>query len=265
MYPQTTFDPQPTYIPNNMIVLTLDDGPDGTGCTSEMGFDSVSCTVLVNEFFMKQGIKADFFLNTNNRCTVAPMFGCYTYVQQLIAAGHYIANHTVHHPYLGPAGAAPGTAIPPCMDAACVQSELSGVEDTIKTMTNGSIPNLTRFRAPYGEPYENGVASDQMLVEPVVAQYAVAVNWNFDSGDSNGMMWTGPTLLQNIANIIQTPGKGAWGVMLIHAVYPWTLEMLPLLITYLQQNGFQLATVEDVICWRFGKHSWQLIPNKLPN
>ena len=58
MPPQTTFEPQPAYIPNDMIILTLDDGPDGVGCGGQ------SCTVLDSQFFMQQGIKADFFINT---------------------------------------------------------------------------------------------------------------------------------------------------------------------------------------------------------
>jgi peptidoglycan/xylan/chitin deacetylase (PgdA/CDA1 family) len=258
--PQTTFDQQPTYIPSNMIIITLDDGPDGSGCPG-MG-DSTSCTVLDNEFFMTQGMKVDFFINTNNRCPVMPMTGCYSYVQQLFQAGHYIANHTVDHAHLAPGGGLGGTH---CMDPTCVTNELAGVEMTVQMLTNGGTKNLTRFRAPYGEPYQSGDASDQALAEPVVAQFAVEVNWNFDSQDSNGMAWDGPSLFNNVVGIIQTPGKGSWGIMLVHAVYPWTTQMLPLLIPYLQKNGFQLATVEDVICWRFGKHSWEIIPNKVAN
>jgi peptidoglycan/xylan/chitin deacetylase (PgdA/CDA1 family) len=262
MYPQTTFEPQPAYIPSDMIILTLDDGPDGSGCPG-VG-DSTSCTVLDNEFFMQQGMKVDFFINTNNRCTVAPMFGCYAYAQQLIAAGHYIANHTVDHHHLAPGGSTTD-GIPHCADATCVTNELTGVESTISMLTNGATKNLTRFRAPFGEPYQVGDMSDQALVEPIVAQYAVSVNWNFDSGDSNGMTWDAVSLLNNVTGIIQTPGQGSWGIMLAHAVYPWTTQMLPQLVTYLQGHGFKLATVEDVICWRFGKHSWEIIPNKTPN
>jgi peptidoglycan/xylan/chitin deacetylase (PgdA/CDA1 family) len=261
--PQTTFDPQPSYIPNNMIILTLDDGPDGTGCTGLPG-GSASCTVLDYEFFARQGMKVDFFVNTSNRCQVAPMFGCYAYAQQLIQAGQYIGNHTIHHYHLAPGGGM-GDGIMHCTDTSCVQDEITGVESAIGMLTNGMTTNLTRFRAPFGEPYQSGSQSDQMLVGPTVARYAVEVNWNFDSGDSNGTMWEGASLFNNIKKIIQTPGKGSWGIMLAHSVYPWTTEMFPLLIPYLQQNGFKLATVEDVICWRFGKHSWDIIPNKTPN
>jgi peptidoglycan/xylan/chitin deacetylase (PgdA/CDA1 family) len=126
-------------------------------------------------------------------------------------------------------------------------------------------PPLTRFRAPFGEPYQNGDPLDQMVVAPTVARYAVEINWNFDSGDSNGTVWDAAALFANVKKTIQTPGKGAWGIVLAHSVYPWTTQMLPMLIPYLRQSGFKLATVEDVLCWRFGKHSWEIIPNKVPN
>jgi peptidoglycan/xylan/chitin deacetylase (PgdA/CDA1 family) len=258
MYPQTTFDPQPAYIPSDVIVLTLDDGPDGIGCGGQ------SCTILDSQFFLQIGIKADFFINTENRCPVQPMFGCYTYAQQLIGAGHFIANHTVHHYHLAPGGGS-GDGIMHCSDVGCVDAELSGVEQTVSALTNGMTPHLTRFRAPFGEPYQSGTPADLALVQPVVARYAVEINWNFDSGDSNGTAWDGVSLFNNVTNLVKTPGKGAWGIVLMHSVYQWTNEMLPLLIPYLRHNGFRLGTVEDVICWRFGKHSWQLIPGRSPN
>jgi peptidoglycan/xylan/chitin deacetylase (PgdA/CDA1 family) len=152
-----------------------------------------------------------------------------------------------------------------CSDSACVDAELSGVELTVGMLTGGMTPHLTRFRAPFGEPYQAGTPAEQMLVEPVVANYAVEINWNFDSEDSNGMAWDGSSLFNNITSLIKKPGQGVWGIMLMHSVYQWTNEMLPLLIPYLKQNGFRLGTVEDVLCWRFGKHSWQIIPGRIAN
>jgi hypothetical protein len=61
------------------------------------------------------------------------------------------------------------------------------------------------------------------------------------------------------------PGKGSWGIMLAHGVYPQTHDMLPILIPYLKQNGFVLGTVEDVVCWMFGRHTWQIIPGRSSN
>jgi len=264
MYPETTFDSQPPYIPNNMIILTLDDGPDGSGCVGEADAGSESCTVLDDQLLNQNGIRADFFINTDNRCAVAMQTGCWSYVQQLFAHGHYVANHTVNHAHLAPGGSSTD-GITHCTAAACIDAQLAGVEQTVGTLTSGTTPHLTRFRAPFGEPYQGGSAADLALVEPIVANYAVEVNWNFDSTDSNGTLWNPVSLFEYVTSVIKTPGKGSWGIMLMHAVYPWTYHTLQMLIPYLKQNGFQLASVEDVICWRFGKHSWQIIPNRGPN
>jgi hypothetical protein len=41
--------------------------------------------------------------------------------------------------------------------------------------------------------------------------------------------------------------------------------MLQSLIPYLKQNGFVLASLEDVSCWLWGKHTWDIIPNRTQN
>ena len=58
------------------------------------------------------------------------------------------------------------------------------------------------------------------------------------------------------------PGKASWGILLQHGTYPWTHDALPLLYGpsgYLATHGFKLATIEDAICWKFGKHSWEIV------
>ena len=102
------------------------------------------------------------------------------------------------------------------------------------------------------------------MVEGVVAKYAVSIGWNLDSGDSAGATYTGAQIAQNVETLIGTaPGKGTnWGIVLMHGTYPWTHDALPLLYGktgYLATHGFKLATIEDAVCWKFGKHSWELV------
>jgi peptidoglycan/xylan/chitin deacetylase (PgdA/CDA1 family) len=254
MTPQTDFSAQPSYIPNNVIVLTFDDVP---GTNGPSGTPDVTGADL--QFLKTQNIKADFFINTMN------YGGPDADIVQMSTDGHYLGNHTIHHWHLGAPN--PSDGIMACnADPTCVDNEVSGNETAINNILGGSKPHLTRFRAPFGEPYQAGSSSDQMAVEPVVAKYAVAFAWNFDSGDSNGMTWDGTTLLQNVESLIGTsPGSAAWGIMLAHGVYTWTRDMLPMLIPYLQQHGFVLGTLEDVSCWLWGKHTWEIIPGRMPN
>jgi peptidoglycan/xylan/chitin deacetylase (PgdA/CDA1 family) len=208
------------------------------------------------QWLKSNSLIVDFFINTMN------WGGPDSAIQQMFTDGHHLGNHTIHHWHLAPGGGVDG--IMHCMDSTCVDSEISGNETAINTIIGGSKPHLTRFRAPFGEPFQSGSASDLALVQPIVAQYAVEINWNFDSGDTAGIT-DGTALFNNVTMQIKTPGQGSWGIMLAHGVNQQTHDMLPMLIPYLQQNGFVLGDVEDVVCWMYGKHSWDIIPNRTSN
>jgi peptidoglycan/xylan/chitin deacetylase (PgdA/CDA1 family) len=255
--PQTGFEAQPNYIPNNVIVITLDDVP-GTNATP--GTPDVTGADL--QFFKSQNMHVDFFVNTMN------YGGPTSDIVQMQTDGHYIGNHTVHHYHLGQPD--PADTIMACKsDPTCVNNEVGQNETAINSILGGSKPHLTRFRAPFGEPYQGdtfNTAADLQAVSSIVANYAVAFAWNFDSADSDGTNWNATALLQNVESIIgSSPGSGSWGIMLAHGVYAWTRDMLPMLIPYLQQNGFVLGTLEDVSCWKWGKHTWDIIPNRTQN
>jgi peptidoglycan/xylan/chitin deacetylase (PgdA/CDA1 family) len=239
-FPQTDFSPQPSYIPNDIIVLTLDDGPQDVWTEQDL------------DVLKQNNLHVDFFVNTMVWADTARVDSV---LQRMLAEGHHIGNHTADH-----------AVLPYLADAGTIEAEIADVEQTIGTLTDGAIPHLTRFRAPEGIPYESGSMADMALVYPVVAKYAVHIAWNFKSGDSEGFI-DGPSLFTNVVAQIKKPGDptASWGVMLSDANNQQTHDMLPMLIPYLRGNGFRLGTVEDVVCWRFGKHSWEIIPNRLPN
>ncbi len=202
--------------------------------------------------------------NTNNWCgDVTQDQGCSAAIMDILTL-HNPGDHTVYHPYMGQANTAAAGANPTgCATAADCTSELTGVESVIGSMSGGARPHLTRFRLPYGVPDQNQGAN-QSLVDSVVAQFAVQVGWNIDSGDSAGGTYTGQEIATNVETAIGTaPGKGGkWGIVLMHGTYPWTHDAIPLLFGpsgYLAQHGFKTATVEDAICWKYGKHSWEIV------
>ena len=50
----------------------------------------------------------------------------------------------------------------------------------------------------------------------------------------------------------------------MHGTYPWSLGEIKILLDpdaagSLQKRGFHLGTVEDAICWKYGKHSWEIM------
>jgi peptidoglycan/xylan/chitin deacetylase (PgdA/CDA1 family) len=237
--PQTDFNPQPSYIPNDTLILTLDDGADSTN------------TPAILDILKQRNIKADFFVNTEN------WGGPVSVLKRMVDEGHAVGNHTVHHHHLAPGGGPDGQHL---STPAEVEAEITGVDSLFAQITSGAISQLTRFRAPFGEPYQSGSASDKSLVLPVVAKHAVEISWNFDTFDTNT---TDPNVVyDNFVRAVKTPGAAgaSWGIFLMHSVNPQDVGALPKILDYIASRNFKLARVEDVLCWKFGKHSWEIAP-----
>jgi peptidoglycan/xylan/chitin deacetylase (PgdA/CDA1 family) len=275
-YPGTGFDSQPSFIPPDVIIPTLDDVADGANTLPAKMPGHWTTADL--QYLDMNHLHWDFFINTDNACgditAASPDMGCIAAIQDILNL-HNPGNHTVHHWHLG-TPPAPGCVGPACGcgDAACVDSEITGVETEIDTLSNHDRPHLTRLRAPYGEPYQAGTFVQ--WVQPEVAKYAVSVGWNLDSNDSNfddgtnctpTPCPTGQQIANTVISLIGTPGSGgSYGIVLMHGIFQWTHDAIPLLFDptngYLAKNGFRVGTVEDAICWKYGMHSWDIVHQK---
>jgi peptidoglycan/xylan/chitin deacetylase (PgdA/CDA1 family) len=279
--PNTGFDAQPAFIPNDVIILTLDDGPDSADTPPDPLFGAGAWTKADLQYLDANAIHLDFFMNTDNWCGDLSLPSadpaCNAAIADILTL-HNPGNHTVHHIHMG-ANIAPDTSFNPPLPQSCdgassqdsCDAEITGVESITSALSNGGRPHLTRFRPPYGEPFlvsGPGLAD----VSAVVAKHAVWVGWNVDSGDSvfnttNCAMSPCPTG-QQVAGTVESligsgPGQGGrWGIVLMHSTYPWTHDALPILLGpngYLATHKFRLGTVEDAICWKYGKHSWEIV------
>jgi peptidoglycan/xylan/chitin deacetylase (PgdA/CDA1 family) len=264
--PMTPFgEPQPAYIPNDTVIITIDDGPSDKPDPSDPDYEEYKgclpngCTAQVLDTLKAHNMKATFFINsanwTDEITTDSEATGL---VRRMLKEGHTVANHTVHHYHLAPGGNTTDGE-KHLTKASEIEAEILGVENSVKTITNGGIPTLTLFRAPFGEPYQSGTAADKALVSPVVAKHAVEINWNFDTHDQET---TDPEVVfQNFKAAVGTgPGKGpSWGIFLIHATSPQDAKGLPKILDYIESQKFKVASVEDVLCWKFGKHSADII------
>jgi peptidoglycan/xylan/chitin deacetylase (PgdA/CDA1 family) len=283
-YPGTGWDgmaglPGPAFIPNDVVIPTLDDVPDGADSSTD-GYAPGNFTKTDLAFLDANNLHWDFFINTDN--WAGPITGDVAtddpdgHADILdILTRHNPANHTVYHVHMG-SSIAPDTtqtpAIPQSCDGAlsmdtCV-SEMQGVETVINKMSGGAIPHLTRFRPPYGEPYQaNGPGLAD--VEAVVKKYAVWVGWNILTSDADqgpGAPTSTPDSVINLttAALGSGPGNGtSWGIILMHGVLPWTAQAIPTLFNpttgKVHMLGFRVGTVEDAICWKYGMHSWQIV------
>ena len=265
MYPGLGFETQPNYIPKDTIILTLDDVPDGMNSPPDPVDGLGSWTKQDLSLLAQLGMHIDFFINTNNYCgDVTQDSECTQDILDILTL-HNPANHTVNHVHLGLAPTAGSSPPDGCSTVADCTAQLTGVETVIDQLSNHGRPHLTRFRAPYGEPYQSGGPGSLTLVEPIVSKFAVTVGWNIDSTDSDGLPGHSGTQLAGVVEglVGMTPGSGSWGILLMHGVHGFTHDAIPLLFGptgSLTKRGFKTnATVEDAICWKYGKHSWEIV------
>jgi peptidoglycan/xylan/chitin deacetylase (PgdA/CDA1 family) len=247
VYPNIGSDPQPSYIPNDVLIITFHDGPTGDNLTD----DKLA-------YLDAHNLHADFFLNTDNFCDISTGTGPAACIAELvdILKLHNPTNHTEHHADLENAGNSP---MYPCPNASCVDSELSNVESVINTVSMGARPHLTRIRPPYGSYVSGSAAAAE------IEKYGVALGENIDPGDWALTNPTGAEVANALTAIIKTPtdSSHSWGVVGFHVFVQGTTDALPLLFDpvngYIVKNGFRLGSIEDVVCWKFGMHSWDII------
>jgi peptidoglycan/xylan/chitin deacetylase (PgdA/CDA1 family) len=188
------------------------------------------------------------------------------------------ANHTVHHSHMGGmttfdpmdlSSASCGIA-PTTMPFDC-EKEMTGVEEIISDLSGGARPHLTRFRTPYGEPFVPVPGLPALpSIKTLTKKYAVHVGWNIDSKDSfcedaacaQTQAATEAKLVEDFFGTAPGQGQG-WGIILMHGSYRWSFEASKRLLDpatgTLIKRGFKMGTVEDAICWKYGKHSWDLV------
>lgn len=160
----------------------------------------------------KNKVKATFFV-------VGEMAEKYPeLVKAEVAAGHCIGNHTYHHVNL--------TKI----SGENVAIELEACNEVLQRIT-GKVPRL--FRPPGGD-YNHQVA------EVSAALNSTMVLWTDDPGDyaSPGAKVIETRLLNNVKN---------GGIILVHDGIQQTLDILPQVITYLKQQGYEFVTVEQML------------------
>nr|WP_174805324.1 MULTISPECIES: polysaccharide deacetylase family protein [Enterococcus] len=136
-------------------------------------------------------------------------------VKQTAEAGHEIGNHTYDHQDLA------------TLSAQSITEEVTKTDTEIKKAT-GKTP--TFVRPPYGSITSVGAS---------VIQRAI-IEWSVDSED-----WKtrNPDLI--LQKIQATVYDGA--IILFHDIYPETIRAVPQVIDYLQEQGYRITTVGDLL------------------
>lgn len=198
------------------VFLTFDDGPSKT------------VTPLILDLLKQENIKATFFL-LGSRVELNPDI-----VKREYDEGHYIANHGYSHNY---------TNI--YQTPQSVVDEFNATEAAIKNALGNQEYNSYLFRFPGGMP---GGKHAQLKAEAaqILEQNGVAhLDWNALTSDAAGAK-TNEEMLQNA---ISTIGEKNSVVILMHDAGDkiLTYEMLPNLISYLREKGYEFKNMYDLI------------------
>lgn len=190
------------------IALTFDDGP------------SALYTEPILKILKDGGVKATFFL-VGSRVEQYPSLA-----RRIVQDGHAIGNHTENHARLF------------FKTRSDVEREISNAQRTI-TLTTGVRPAL--FRPPHG--------ADNRLIHQTAAKMGVTVViWSVSSKD-----WTDDSAEKILARITRHAQNGS--IVLLHDGSPRgegqdrskTVRILPSLIRTLQERGYELVTVPELL------------------
>ncbi|MDD3028019.1 MAG: polysaccharide deacetylase family protein [Erysipelotrichaceae bacterium] len=161
------------------------------------------------------GVRASFFL-LGSSIEAHPDL-----VQQLVAAGNFIGNHSYDHPYLSD------------LSATEILEQLQETESIIQSVTGKS--SMPYFRPPYGD-YD-----DSVLQVAGDAGFTKTVLWTVDSMDYDGI-----SKEEIISNVVDNVVPGS--IILMHTGGSATNTQFALetIITTLQSQGYSFATIPEL-------------------
>ena len=168
-----------------------------------------TCTAGLLDGLKERGVHATFFLMGEN------IEGNEELVRRMQAEGHLIGNHSYRHIQLTKAGE----------DAVC--QAVDRTEEMIEDIT-GNRPQY--LRPPYGDWNENLECRMNLTT----------VFWTVDSLD-----WK----LQNTAKIVRRVEKDvkAGDIILMHDIFPTSVEAALQLVDRLQAEGYTFVTVDELL------------------
>ena len=195
---------------DKIAYLTFDDGPYYN-------------TYKVLDILDQYGVKATFFTISMNGeyCYDNKNENCFLLYKEYVKRGHTIANHTYTH------GIRRGlyNSVNSFIDAVERQ------EKHVKEQTGGYVTNIVRF--PGGSSTAKGLKYP--IIEALKKKGYGWVDWNAGDGDGGALASTDQAW-SNLKSTINDDIE----VILFHDYSKITTSILPDVITYLRENGYQL-------------------------
>lgn len=143
-------------------------------------------------------------------------------VRRMVAEGHTVGNHTMHHPDM--------SAI---SDPEAFARELGDLEALYQQVTSQEMAKF--YRPPQGLYSETNLAMAQKLGYRTVFWSLAYVDWNNDAQ---------PTPEQAFSKLLPRMHNGA--VVLLHSTSQTNAQILDQLLTRWKQEGYRFAPIEEL-------------------
>ena len=183
--------------------------------TFDAGYEN-GCTAKILDVLKKHNVPAAFFLVGNYMETNPEL------VQRMVAEGHTVGNHTMHHPDMSKLS-----------DPAAFAKELQELETLYARITGQQMRKY--YRPPQGLYSEENLKMAKELGYKTVFWSLAYVDWNNDAQ---------PTREQAFGKLLPRTHNGA--VVLLHSTSQTNADILDELLTRWEAQGYTFASVEKL-------------------
>lgn len=183
--------------------------------TFDAGYEN-GCTAQILDALKAHNVKAAFFL-VGNYIEKNPDL-----VRRMVAEGHIVANHTMHHPDMSK-----------ITEKEAFSKELMDLEELYRSTTGKEMPKY--YRPPQGIYSEKNLLLAKELGYKTVFWSLAYADWNNDAQ---------PTCEQAFKKLLPRTHNGA--VILLHSTSKTNAEILDDLLTHWQNAGYRFETLDSL-------------------
>ena len=181
--------------------------------TFDAGYEN-GCTEKILDALKKHNVTAAFFLVGNYMEQNADL------VRRMVAEGHIVGNHTMHHPDMSKLS-----------HQAAFRKELEDLEALYQQITGKEMPKY--YRPPQGIYSEDNLKMAKAMGYKTVFWSLAYVDWNNDAQ---------PTPEQAYSKLLPRIHNGA--VVLLHSTSKTNAEILDNLLTKWEDMGYSFASLD---------------------
>ncbi|MBO5868986.1 MAG: polysaccharide deacetylase family protein [Oscillospiraceae bacterium] len=183
--------------------------------TFDAGYEN-GCTAGILDILKAHQVSAAFFL-TGNYMEKNPDL-----VRRMVAEGHLVGNHTMHHPQMDKLG-----------DLDTFRAELEGLEHLYKQVTGEDLPKF--YRPPQGIYSEENLKNAQNLGYKTIFWSLAYVDWLDDKQ---------PTEAAAFGKLLPRLHNGA--ILLLHSTSKTNAKILDRFLTECESRGYRFGTLEEL-------------------